>query len=68
MQGMSRLIRILSKSGIVFTNPFHPARAYQRPRRGDARNDFSRIVGDMRYVGADMRRVADQELSKYVGQ
>ena len=65
---MSRLIRILSRSGIVFSNPFRPVRAYQRPRRGDARNDFVRLAGDLRQVGSDLRRVADKELSRYVGQ
>lgn len=65
---MSRIIKILSRSGIVFANPFHPVCAYKRPRRGDARNDFAVLTGDMKNVGTDMRKVADQELSRYVGK
>lgn len=65
---MSRFMRILVRSGAFLTNPFYPDRGYHRPRRGDARNDFGRIVGDMRRVGADMTKTANRELGKYVGQ
>lgn len=65
---MSKFIRLITRNGLVFVNPFYAPRSYQRPRQGDARNDFVRLGADMRQVGADLRRVANKELGRYAGQ
>ena len=65
--GMSNkfyLLRLLARAGESLSNPF-VGRSYVQPRHGDAARDFARISGDMRTVGADLRRVAQQELQHH---
>ena len=59
------LLRALLKAGQVFENPFKMNSGYMIPSRRDARNDFARVVGDMRKVGADLRSSADKELNTH---
>lgn len=62
---MTTLFRYLTRSGLVFGGSFYAPHDYLRPRRGDAANDFSKIMGDMRNVGADARKAAAAELKKH---
>lgn len=60
------LLRILLRASKLVHNPFDSRGQYQRPRSGDAANDFARVSSDMRRVGSDLRTVADKELGRYV--
>ncbi len=64
MSNKTFLLRLLDRAGESLSNPF-AGRDYVRPRRGDAARDFMRISGDMRTVGTDLRRVAQQELQHH---
>lgn len=64
IKGMKRLIHWLKRAGETVQNPFS-ARPYLRPQRGDAANDFTRLTGDMRKVGNDLRKVSRRELRQY---
>lgn len=60
---MTALLRVLARSGVVFSNPFRAQTRYVRPRHGDARRDFQRIAGDMSAISKDFRKVAAKELA-----
>lgn len=64
MANKFHLLRWLARAGESLSNPF-VGRDYVLPRHGDAARDFTRISGDMRTVGADLRRVARQELQRH---
>jgi hypothetical protein len=62
---MTQLLRFLAKHHIQLHSPFSAPRSYQKPKRGDARDDFNRVVKDMRAVGTDLRRVSEKTLTEY---
>lgn len=62
-----RLLRALASAGRTFDNPFSASRTYTLPHRGDSQKDFGKIIGDMRNVGSDLRKVSEKELVKQRG-
>ena len=57
-------LRALSKAGRAINNPFAMGGSYVLPKQGDAARDFTKIVGDMRKVGADLKKVAGKALAQ----
>ena len=57
------LFRALMKAGQVFENPFGMGNPYNIPSRRGARDDFKRVLGDMRKIGNQLRKVTERELS-----
>lgn len=57
------LFRALMKAGQVFENPFAMGNHYTVHSRRGARDDFKRVLGDMRKIGNQLRNVTDRELS-----
>ena len=62
---MKKLLRLLARSGINIVNPIGSRREYIVPRVGQANSDFSKVMGDMRNVGDDLRKNVNRELSTY---
>jgi hypothetical protein len=63
---MSELIlRALMQAGRVINNPFAMNNGYVLPKRGDARSDFTQVVGDMRTVGKDLSKTIRQETKRH---
>lgn len=59
------ILRALARAGRSINNPFAMNQGYVQPRPGDAQRDFSKVVGDMRKVGTDLREVARKELKRH---
>lgn len=63
---MTRLImRSIMRAGRLIENPLSMNGAYRVPRRGDGRNDFHHVVGDMKTISHDLRSTAREEPKKY---
>ncbi len=60
---MTAIIKFLSS--LKIDGGVYPRRSYVRPRRGDARHDFSQISSSMKSVGSDLRKTANKELQAY---
>lgn len=59
------LLRMLVRAGETVHNPFSMGHQYVRPQRGDAAKDLQRVTGDMRRVGADLKKTAQDELRRH---
>lgn len=59
-----RLFRWLARAGYSLASPVAADSEYVRPRRGDTARDLTRLSGDMRAVGQDLRRTAQAELER----
>lgn len=57
-----RTLLKFASSSISFDLP--GAEDYRRPKRGDARADATKLAGDMKTVGEDLRSVTKRELEK----
>ena len=57
-------LRALSRAGRTINNPFAMGGVYVLPKQGDAGRDFTKVVGDMRLVGNDMKKVAGKALAQ----
>ena len=59
------ILRALMQAGRAINNPFAMNTGYVLPQRGDARADLGKVVGDMRTVGKDLEKTANQEVKRH---
>ncbi len=52
---MGRFFMVFSRKYFVFQHPVSSGRFYSLPQKGDATCDFSKISGDMKMIGRDLK-------------
>jgi hypothetical protein len=58
------ILKMLANAGKALNNPFS-AGEYVKPTRGDVARDTRTVLGDMKKVGADLKKVTKRELASH---
>ncbi len=62
---MNRFFMFFARKHIFFHDSFKADRYYFIPKKGDAAYDFSKISGDMKMIGRDLKYSINNELSQH---